>query len=1055
MTARRGRRTMLVAAAAAIAMIVPLAGAVPANAAPPDPATLLSPADGTVSPDADPRLSVRVSDPDGDPLAVTFEGRVKGATVAGPAAAEPFTIVALPDIQNYTSAARAPIIAQQAQWVVDTRAAMNTQFVVQLGDLVSDWAFAGHWPYASAGLKVLDDNHVPNAVVPGNHDFDNATGAHVAYDTWFPPSRYADATWAPSSARYGGYMGQNQFGQDAADRQNMNNYSLFTAGGQDWLVLGLEWEASADVLAWADRVLAAHPDRQVVMFTHAFVNLSGSRRTVAQRPGGTPPETTWQNFVRTHCQIRLVLNGHEHNGDLGESRRVDDNACGKPVQQIMSDYQARANGGNGWLRSYRIDPAAGTLTASTYSPYLGQFETDADSAFTVPFAIGAPQPAPFQPIATVTAASGSVASATWAGLDRDKDYEWRAVVRDGTTSITSATWTTRTPTNDELLRDDFTRLTSAGWGTATSGPSWGASAPVTSFSVDGSAGKVSVAPGARRNVVPNAVVAGDADLTASFAVTPAVTGSGTYASAWMRSSTGGDYRATITFRAAGAPDLTLNRKVGAIETVMATYRMTQTPSVGESVMLRFEAVGSSPTTLRARVWTGSVEPTAWQRTVVDSTPALQVASGGVGLSFYVSGAAASASTVAVDRLAVTRIGGVVLPPPNVPPVAVISVTSQVDRTVSVNGSGSTDADGTVTGWAWDFGDGATGAGTTASHVYAVDGTFTIRLTATDDDGATHVVTKTVTVAAPPPPPANVPPVAVISVTSQVDRTVSVSGSGSTDADGTVTGWAWDFGDGATGAGTTASHVYAVDGTYTIRLTVTDDDGATHVATTTVTVAAPPPPPPSVLAADTFTRTTSAGWGAAETGGAWTASGSSSMYRVQSGSGLQVLTTPGATAQATLNAVAARDAELRVDVAWSRNSGPGALYAAFSPRATSTADDYRLTLYAGSTGRPRLDLVRRTGGAQTTLASVLSAVVIAPGTSYTVVVRAVTVAGTTQLAAKLYPAGAAEPGWQVTASDPTASMQTNGRPLVWSYMSSGATSPVTTSFDNISLTRPSP
>ncbi|MFE1664620.1 PKD domain-containing protein [Microbacterium sp. P02] len=896
---------------------------------------------------------------------MTFEGRVKGATVAGPAAAEPFTIVALPDIQNYTSAARAPIIAQQAQWVVDNRAAMNTQFVVQLGDLVSDWAFAGHWPYASAGLKVLDDNHVPNAVVPGNHDFDNATGAHVAYDTWFPPSRYADATWTPSSARYGGYMGQNQFGQDAADRQNMNNYSLFTAGGQDWLVLGLEWEASADVLAWADRVLAAHPDRQVVMFTHAFVNLSGSRRTVAQRPGGTPPETTWQSFVRTHCQIRLVLNGHEHNGDLGESRRVDDNACGKPVQQIMSDYQARANGGNGWLRSYRIDPAAGTLTASTYSPYLGRFETDADSAFTVPFAIGAPQPAPFQPIATVTAASGSVASATWAGLDRDKDYEWRAVVRDGTTSITSATWTTRTPTNDELLRDDFTRLTSAGWGSATSGQSWGASAPVTSFSVDGSAGKVSVAPGARRNVVPNAVVAGDAGLTASFAVTPAVTGSGTYASAWMRSSTGGDYRATITFRAAGAPDLTLNRKVGAIETVMATYRMTQTPSVGESVMLRFEAVGSSPTTLRARVWTGSAEPTAWQRTVVDSTPALQVASGGVGLSFYVSGAAASASTVAVDRLAVTRIGGVVLPPPNTPPVAVISVTSQVDRSVSVSGSGSTDADGTVTGWAWDFGDGATGANTTASHVYAVDGTFTIRLTATDDDGATHV------------------------------------------------------------------------------------------ATTTVTVAAPPPPLPSVLAADTFTRTTSAGWGAAETGGAWTASGSSSMYRVQSGSGLQVLTTPGATAQATLNAVAARDAELRVDVAWSRNSGPGALYAAFSPRATSTADDYRLTLYAGSTGRPRLDLVRRTSGVQTTLASVLSAVVIAPGTSYTVVVRAVTVAGTTQLAAKLYPAGAAEPGWQVTASDPTASMQTNGRPLVWSYMSSGATSPVTTSFDNISLTRPGP
>ena len=82
-----------------------------------------------------------------------------------------------------------------------------------------------------------------------------------------------------------------------------------------------------------------------------------------------------------------MLSGHFHNGDAGEANRSDLNRCGEPVQQILTDYQDRANGGDGWLRYYTFDPAANTMTARTYSPKLGVFETDADSAFTVPFSL--------------------------------------------------------------------------------------------------------------------------------------------------------------------------------------------------------------------------------------------------------------------------------------------------------------------------------------------------------------------------------------------------------------------------------------------------------------------------------------------------------------------------------------------------------------------------------------------------------------------------------------------------------------------------------------------
>jgi PKD repeat protein len=61
------------------------------------------------------------------------------------------------------------------------------------------------------------------------------------------------------------------------------------------------------------------------------------------------------------------------------------------------------------------------------------------------------------------------------------------------------------------------------------------------------------------------------------------------------------------------------------------------------------------------------------------------------------------------------------------------------------------------------------------------------------------------------------------------------GSPSTDPDGTITAYAWDFGDGATGAGQSAAHTYASAGTYTVSLTVTDDKGAVRSLTRSISV----------------------------------------------------------------------------------------------------------------------------------------------------------------------------------------------------------------------------
>jgi PKD repeat protein len=170
--------------------------------------------------------------------------------------------------------------------------------------------------------------------------------------------------------------------------------------------------------------------------------------------------------------------------------------------------------------------------------------------------------------------------------------------------------------------------------------------------------------------------------------------------------------------------------------------------------------------------------------------------------------------------------------PNAPPSAVF--TQNCDALSCQFTDGSTDDDGTVNRWSWDFGDGGSATGQNPSHSYASQGSYQVTLVATDNDDATGTVTRTVTVS--PPPPLNASPVAAFS--SSCSGLSCTFTDASTDGDGTVTARSWDLGDGAHATTTSVVHAYASGGTYPVMLTVTDDDGATNQKSTPVTVVAP-------------------------------------------------------------------------------------------------------------------------------------------------------------------------------------------------------------------------
>ncbi len=181
-----------------------------------------------------------------------------------------------------------------------------------------------------------------------------------------------------------------------------------------------------------------------------------------------------------------------------------------------------------------------------------------------------------------------------------------------------------------------------------------------------------------------------------------------------------------------------------------------------------------------------------------------------------------------------------------PPTAVFTSTA-THLTGSFDATGSIANSGAITTYAWNFGDGTTGTGPTPQHTYTTAGTYTVTLTVTDNSRHTDTTSAPVTVVDDAPLPT------AAFTSSSTYLIASFDGRGSGDVDGTIVSYGWDFGDGTTGAGATPQHKYAIAGTYTVTLMVTDNDGHTGITSASLTVA--DAPPPTAAFASTMTNLT--------------------------------------------------------------------------------------------------------------------------------------------------------------------------------------------------------
>ncbi|MEZ4713575.1 MAG: Calx-beta domain-containing protein [Caldilineaceae bacterium] len=407
-----------------IVQVPPSELSVQAAAAPNTPA-LQSPANGATgvaNPTA--ALEACASDPDGGNLTLTFYGRdISSISVPD------FTVAALPDTQFYYGYKGTKAMFQaQVDWLVSNKSSRNILFVSHLGDVVQDGSVPGatgessadgksddQWVYADQVMATIENptttglpDGMPYGIAVGNHDQTDSSGdpsKTQLYNQYFGVSRFSGRGY------YGGHLGSD----------NDNSYQLFSAGDLDFIAIALEFDTSRPGAAftWVNSLLETHADRWAIISAHEILHSSGS-----WRPQGT---AIW-NAVKAHPNVLLMLSGHHS----GEASRSETGYGGNKVNMMVSDYQGRANGGDGWMRYMEFSGSSSTMTVNTYSPHLNQAETDSNSLFNVDWDTPKTGPfrRPFEIIGQKSISSGACTSVNWSGLQTNHEYEWYVGVTD-------------------------------------------------------------------------------------------------------------------------------------------------------------------------------------------------------------------------------------------------------------------------------------------------------------------------------------------------------------------------------------------------------------------------------------------------------------------------------------------------------------------------------------------------------------------------------------------------------------------------------------------------
>jgi len=215
-------------------------------------------------------------------------------------------------------------------WLIANKDSKKIAHVFGLGDITEEWGNAkseAEWIKAQQYISKLD-GVLPYSLVRGNHD-----------ETSFFQKYFANKTYM---SQFDGFM---------IDGDIRNAYKTFTAGSTDYMVFTLDYGPSDEALAWANEVIASHPNHKVIITTHCYLFRDGTTLSTGDI---TPPndgsdvdssplrsyndgQQMWEKLVSKHPNIVLVMSGHDPCEDIVTLQ--SQGAHGSVVTQMLIDPQ--------------------------------------------------------------------------------------------------------------------------------------------------------------------------------------------------------------------------------------------------------------------------------------------------------------------------------------------------------------------------------------------------------------------------------------------------------------------------------------------------------------------------------------------------------------------------------------------------------------------------------------------------------------------------------------------------------------------------------------------
>ena len=259
----------------------------------------------------------------------------------------PFSIIWIADTQTMVYREYDKALTTMGEWIAGQTQYPDVRYVVHTGDAVDNGLQPKQWETFDL-LYGRFRGKLPYFPIAGNHDLGVKTGDYSAYLKRPYIRRY------PKERSFAG---------------GRAIYDTFSAGGTDFLLLGVGWNAEEQAAHWIDNVLDSYPDRVAILLVHSYINGDGS---FAEHG-----EQIHDQIVKRHPNIRLVLSGHVRGSGIRIEDFDDNNdtAPDRRVNALVYNYQ-HFTINCGQLRVLTFFPADRSIRVVTYSPYTKIFYKD-------------------------------------------------------------------------------------------------------------------------------------------------------------------------------------------------------------------------------------------------------------------------------------------------------------------------------------------------------------------------------------------------------------------------------------------------------------------------------------------------------------------------------------------------------------------------------------------------------------------------------------------------------------------------------------------------------